>query len=296
MSGNTEGSPPFTCQKLSPDTPSYAPKRNETFSISVGMGFEDSEAAYNYYLSYAKRMGFSVRKEHLRKTKEGIIRSRRFVCSREGWRKRDKRDIHAKVYRAETRMGCEAKMAISLHKNGKYRVSHFHPSHNHELETPSKAFLLVDDRRSKEQEADVNMRQRFIKVYAHTAHLKQVVQLYTPEIYALFEDQYKRGIDLVYEVCEERMDETIYLVFDDPQHAHKVTFNSVDTLALCTCKNFEFIGILCRHVIKIFLHNQIRCIQDRYILQRWTREVAKICSLIQCDATIKCYRFKEDQS
>ncbi|MQL68970.1 hypothetical protein Taro_001273, partial [Colocasia esculenta] len=139
-SDNVEGSPPFTSQRPSADTPSYEPTSNETFCISVGMEFEDSEAAYNYYLSYAKRMGFSVRKEHLRKTKEGIIRSRRFVCSREGWRKGDKRDINVKVHRAETRMGCEAKMAICLYKNGKYRVTHFHPSHNHELETPSKAF------------------------------------------------------------------------------------------------------------------------------------------------------------
>ncbi|MQL71219.1 hypothetical protein Taro_003526 [Colocasia esculenta] len=222
MSGNAEGSPPFTCQRPSPNTPSYEPTSNETFSISVGMEFEDSKAAYIYYLSYAKRMGFSVRKEHLRKTKEGIIRNRRFVCSREGWRMRDRRDIHVKVHRAETRMGCEAKMTISLYKNGKYRA----------------------------------------------------LQLYTPEDYALFKDQYKRGIDLVYEVCKERMDETIYLVFDDPQHAHEVTFSSVDTLALCTCKKFEFTRILCRHVIRIFLHNQIRYILDRYILQRWTREAA----------------------
>ncbi|MQL75459.1 hypothetical protein Taro_007800 [Colocasia esculenta] len=337
MSGNAEGSPPFTCQRTSPDIASYEPTTsNQTFSISIGMEFEDSEAAYNYYLSYAKRMGFSVRKEHLRNTNERIIRSRMFVCSREGWRKQDKRDINVKVHRAETRMGCEAKMAITLYKNGKYRVSHFHPSHNHELETPSKTFLLqnefvnvwnklicdyefhdniwlkqlfqdrhkwalvygrntftvdmvstqrcesinkvlkqyldirqsmlsffdnferlVDDKRSKEHEADFNMRQRFIRVYA------------------LFEDQYKRGIDLVYEVCEESMDKTIYLVFDDPKHEHKVTFSSVDTLALCTCKKFEFTGILCRHVIQIFLHNQIKCIPDRYILQRWTREAAK---------------------
>ncbi|MQL71217.1 hypothetical protein Taro_003528 [Colocasia esculenta] len=121
MSGNAEGSPPFTCQRPSPDTPSYEPTSNETFSISVGMEFEDSEAAYNHYLSYAKRMGFSVRKEYLRKIKEGIIRSRRFVYSREGWRKRYRRDIHVKVQHVETRMGCETKMAISLYRNGKYR-------------------------------------------------------------------------------------------------------------------------------------------------------------------------------
>ncbi|MQL73316.1 hypothetical protein Taro_005661 [Colocasia esculenta] len=138
MSENVEGSPPFKCQRPSSDTPSYEPTSNETFSVSVGMEFENSQATYNYYLSYVKRMGFSVQKEHLRKTKEGIIRSRRFVCSREGWRKRDKRDIHVKVHRAETRMGCEAKMTISLYKNGKYRVSHFHPSHNHELDTSRK--------------------------------------------------------------------------------------------------------------------------------------------------------------
>ncbi|MQM16667.1 hypothetical protein Taro_049626, partial [Colocasia esculenta] len=72
-------------------------------------------------------------------------------------------------------------------------------SDNAEGSPPFTSQRLVDDRRSKEQEADVNMRQRFVRVCAPTAVLKQAVQLYTPEVYALFEDQYKNGIDLVYE-------------------------------------------------------------------------------------------------
>ena len=59
----------------------------------VGMEFETLEAAWKYWVNYGKKMGFSVWKHYLNKSKiDGEITSRRFLCAKEGIRKANKRD------------------------------------------------------------------------------------------------------------------------------------------------------------------------------------------------------------
>ncbi|KAL6543874.1 hypothetical protein OROGR_010371 [Orobanche gracilis] len=43
-------------------------------------------------------------------------------------------------------------------------------------------------------------------------------------------------------------------------------------MARCTCKNFEFVGILCRHVLSVLLHKGCFDIPPTYWLSRWSRE------------------------
>jgi zinc finger SWIM domain-containing protein 3 len=38
----------------------------------------------------------------------------------------------------------------------------------------------------------------------------------------------------------------------------------------CSCKKFEFAGILCCHALKVLDFNNIREIPEEYILKRWT--------------------------
>ncbi|BAF16594.2 Os05g0153600 [Oryza sativa Japonica Group] len=53
----------------------------------VQMNFQTEDECYNFYNSYAKRKGFSVRKDIVRREKRvGAIEYRRFVCSKEGIR------------------------------------------------------------------------------------------------------------------------------------------------------------------------------------------------------------------
>uniref|UniRef100_A0A0E0L1Q0 FAR1 domain-containing protein n=1 Tax=Oryza punctata TaxID=4537 RepID=A0A0E0L1Q0_ORYPU len=50
----------------------------------VKMNFQTEDECYNFYNSYARRKGFSVRKDIVRREKRvGAIQSRRFVCSNE---------------------------------------------------------------------------------------------------------------------------------------------------------------------------------------------------------------------
>ncbi|KAJ8767559.1 hypothetical protein K2173_017628 [Erythroxylum novogranatense] len=52
---------------------------------------------------------------------------------------------------------------------------------------------------------------------------------------------------------------------------HAVTFCASNLNASCSCRMFEFEGILCRHVLRIFNLLDVQEIPSRYLLHRWTR-------------------------
>jgi hypothetical protein len=50
----------------------------------VGLTFESEVAAYSFYNSYARRIGFSIRKCHVKHRADGSLASKYMVCSNEG--------------------------------------------------------------------------------------------------------------------------------------------------------------------------------------------------------------------
>jgi hypothetical protein len=43
----------------------------------------------------------------------------------------------------------------------------------------------------------------------------------------------------------------------------------------CSCKKFEFVGVLCCHALKVLDHNNIKELAPEYFLKRWTRHAKK---------------------
>ncbi|KAK4392918.1 protein FAR1-RELATED SEQUENCE 5 [Sesamum angolense] len=115
----------------------------------LGMGFESEDHAYEFYNAYAGRIGFSVRKDYVNRSKiDGAVASRRYTCFREGYRQKDKRGLKVKRPRKETRVGCMAQLVISRQADGRYRVTHFEERHNHELVPACKVRMLRSQKRS----------------------------------------------------------------------------------------------------------------------------------------------------
>ncbi|KAK4403573.1 protein FAR-RED IMPAIRED RESPONSE 1 [Sesamum angolense] len=107
--------------------------------------FESDEQAYRFYNKYAELVGFSVRKDWVNRSKvHGRVMSRKFTCSRQGHRKKDKRDVNVKKHRKETRTGCLAHMVVTRQPNGKYLVTQFEAEHNHEDVNLTKAQKLLE--------------------------------------------------------------------------------------------------------------------------------------------------------
>ncbi|XP_074296974.1 protein FAR1-RELATED SEQUENCE 5-like [Silene latifolia] len=88
----------------------------------------------------------------------GKVLDRLFVYSREGKRGQDKRDDAYKSHRPESRCLCPAKIKISCHQTGKYKIVKFNAEHNQNLATPSKAHLFRSHRKmTMEQAAEIDM-------------------------------------------------------------------------------------------------------------------------------------------
>lgn len=112
--------------------------------LKIGTEFESDEHAYRFYNKYARLVGFSVRKDWVNRSKvHGLVVSRKFTCSKEGYRRKDKRDVNVKKHRKETRTGCLAHMIITRQTDGKYRITHFEAAHNHDNINPNNAQMLL---------------------------------------------------------------------------------------------------------------------------------------------------------
>ncbi|XP_054791573.1 protein FAR1-RELATED SEQUENCE 5-like [Prosopis cineraria] len=159
----------------------------------VGLEFDDLEEAWQYWIDYGGRIGFSVRKQNSNKSKkdDSIIYCK-YVCSKEGVKKADKRDFKTKKPRKETRTGCEVKMIIKK-VNERFRVSELFLDHNHPLEPPETIHLLASQRRLPKaqgyalefaedtgikQKASFNLMSKYARGRANLGYTKEEVKSY----------------------------------------------------------------------------------------------------------------------
>ncbi|XP_059658335.1 protein FAR1-RELATED SEQUENCE 5-like [Cornus florida] len=130
------------------------------FTPKLNMQFDTEDEAYDFYNAYGGKVGFSIRKDYANKSrKTGNITISKFVCSKQGFRVKDKRDIHTRKPRAETRTSCSVLMQIRYdRKKGKYVVYNFVESHNHPMIIEECTHMMPSQRRiSVAQAIDVEL-------------------------------------------------------------------------------------------------------------------------------------------
>lgn len=89
----------------------------------IGQEFSLPNEAYQFYHAYAAYLGFGVRIGQLFRSKnDGLITSRRFVCSKEG-------------FQHPSRVGCKAYLRIKRQPSGKWVVDRLRKDHNHDLDS-----------------------------------------------------------------------------------------------------------------------------------------------------------------
>ncbi|KAG6528826.1 hypothetical protein ZIOFF_011011 [Zingiber officinale] len=119
---------------------------NSQMEPEVGMVFHSEDQAYHFYNIYAQRKGFSVRKGHLGRRKDGTVRNRVFLCSNEGARQKHSTHITKKA-REVVRTNCMARIEFKVSRDGIWVVSKIIYEHNHPLVRPHKTHLLRSHRR-----------------------------------------------------------------------------------------------------------------------------------------------------
>jgi len=70
--------------------------------------------------------------------------------------------------------------------------------------------------------------------------------------------------------------------FASPAKFKMVIWDAHDDTYKCTCKMFEFAGILCRHIIRVCQQNNVAQINPIYFIPRWRKDLS------ECDL---CFRY-----
>ena len=64
---------------------SFTPECDENLKPKVGMTFEGLEGVEKFYMAYAHNVGFGVRIGQQKKIENKVVRTKRFMCNREGF-------------------------------------------------------------------------------------------------------------------------------------------------------------------------------------------------------------------
>ncbi|XP_073137623.1 protein FAR1-RELATED SEQUENCE 5-like [Henckelia pumila] len=135
---------------------------------------------------------------------------------------------------------------------------------------------LVDDRRYEELKADLRTNHSTPVLSFPVEIIKHAVSVYTHETFQLFQNELSKTHDSKLEVVTESEVISHYKIsFFSKQYQHTVTYDLSDDKISCSCKRFEFAGLLCSHVLKVFTYKNVMRIPEFYIKKRWTKMAKK---------------------
>lgn len=132
---------------------------------------------------------------------------------------------------------------------------------------------VVSDLRCKELEASYDIFEHLPLLLGNVILLKHARDVYTPEVFEVFQQEYEKCLNLVVNDCGSSGSLVEYKVniYEHPKE-HKVSFNSLNDTVVCSCMNFEFNGVLCSHALKVLDQRNIKVVPTQYMLNRWTKD------------------------
>nr|XP_045087276.1 protein FAR1-RELATED SEQUENCE 5-like [Aegilops tauschii subsp. strangulata] len=134
---------------------SFTPECDEHLKPKVGMTFEGLEAVAKFYKAYAHQSGFGVRIGQQKKIENKVVRTKRFMCNREGFKSKDIKEINDPLRKrrkqTDTRCGCDAHIFVKLCGENTYKIDSWIEHHVHGLVSPDKRHLIRSNRRVSER-------------------------------------------------------------------------------------------------------------------------------------------------
>lgn len=64
---------------------------------------------------------------------------------------------------------------------------------------------------------------------------------------------------------------TFFVKYMQSDRGATVVLNTEDLTITCSCRMFECIGLLCKHVLRVYNMNGVYNLPSQYILPRWTK-------------------------
>lgn len=136
---------------------------------------------------------------------------------------------------------------------------------------------LVQDRRYEELKADFTSSQNTPKLKFNLGILKHAARMYTPAIFKMFQDVVLQTWNCDMHFFGETGSISTYkLKTNGKIQEHTVVYDSSNGSVECSCKNFEFVGILCTHALKVLDFKNTRTIPDCYLMKRWMKDAKAV--------------------
>ncbi|KAG7975489.1 hypothetical protein I3843_06G102100 [Carya illinoinensis] len=131
----------------------------------------------------------------------------------------------------------------------------------------------LDARYFKEKEKDVRTKSTRAVLKTCWTIEEEAAKVYTRKSFEIFQDELfnsqrykatkvqKEGESKMYEVAPNGKDKRVYYV----------NLESREPKAICTCHMFEFIGIVCRHILCVLAKkSRLDVLPSHYVVERWT--------------------------
>uniref|UniRef100_A0A2P2J9U5 Protein FAR1-RELATED SEQUENCE n=1 Tax=Rhizophora mucronata TaxID=61149 RepID=A0A2P2J9U5_RHIMU len=169
-------------------------------------------------------------------------------------------------------------------KNRAGSVASFFEKYIHK-ETTFKDFMekyntFLKDRCEIEFKADFETQNKLPSIRSISSFEKQMSAIYTDAIFKKFQAE-ALGIVSCHLQKESEYEATVNFRVDDFEE-HQfflVAWNEAALNISCSCRSFEYRGILCKHTILVLQMSGVSNIPSHYILKRWTKD-AKISQTV----------------
>lgn len=103
--------------------------------------------------------------------------------------------------------------------------------------------------------------------------LKQVSDIYTRTVFDIFQEEFVESLGYYVDKVEDGVVSKYNVAKDeDVETTCSVIYDSPAKRTSCSCCKFETSGILCRHILRVFLTVDVRSLPEYYILKRWTKD------------------------
>ncbi|XP_020520996.1 protein FAR1-RELATED SEQUENCE 5-like isoform X1 [Amborella trichopoda] len=112
----------------------------------------------------------------------------------------------------------------------------------------------------------------------------QASKIYTQKILKIFGEEVANCMNFISELVDDNGQVATFKVADAENGCRSclVEFNSHEKMVSCNCYLFERMGLLCRHVLKIFMMKNVFEIPPPYIMRHWSKDVKKVVFLDDC--------------
>ncbi|RZC82856.1 hypothetical protein C5167_045642 [Papaver somniferum] len=133
------------------------------------------------------------------------------------------------------------------------------------------------DRYEKEKEAEKKTHQTAPNLISAWSVEREASNLYTREMFYGFQEGLQQTIDLLLELVSDDGVIRTYRAteMEGQKKIRTLTYNQAEQSVYCSCRKFEFNGILCSHALKLFRDLRFKNLPPKYYLKRWTRKATE---------------------